>query len=185
MGMKFPLKVLVDIHGEMREGVISIASVNAVVKSCIRRKKEPTQISIRVEGSSGVYRSRTAFADIYCAHEEEDLPVGEDIRDEIKRRVRANKSATLDLGTTALKPCVCLRVTLQVKTKNGLPTEHPDATPKFRVQLRYWDGNTHTLWANYNPRNDKLTVKLKRVKTDLVFANHDQVLTAIRELMPK
>lgn len=185
--MKFPLKVeIIKEHAPSPKiGVISIAAVNSVVK----KGRVPTYISVRVQGDSyanmssiSYYRDSVAFSDLY--YEGGSKPLAEDLKAEIQRRIAVKKDSTIDLGQKSLKPTICLRVTLQVKTKKGLPTEDPDAEPHFRARLKYWDGKNHHLWADYDPVTDDLVVKIKGKRTKVVFTNHDDVLAAIRELMP-
>jgi|19_taG_2_1085344.scaffolds.fasta_scaffold01086_8 hypothetical protein len=151
---------------------ISIAAVNSAVKN----GKIGNSIAVHV--IDGLTRTRRHLNWSRIENNSE-------IKAEICRRIKVKEASTLELGRKILKPCVCLSVRLQVTTKNNLPAEHPDAQPEFRVRLRYWDGSTHTLWSNYAPGCDDLVVRIKKVKTKIVFSNHVAVLDAIKELMPK
>lgn len=196
--MKFPKRVKVNLrHGDTlgalvgdpnKECEISIAAVNSSVKFLADgQNRNLTNIAVRIV-EKGPVNGCKAYADFDRITDMDGNPYGHRIKAELKRRARQKTAAIIDLGVKSLKPCVCLKVKLQVITTNGLPAEDPEAQPKFRVQLRYWDGRTHTLWADYTPRYGsgphRFIVKIKKEDVKIRFDNHEAVLKTIEELMP-
>jgi hypothetical protein len=168
---------------------ISIASINGIVKS--RHNLLRHGVSAKLVGlDDGEHPRQRPGRQFKCRLDLDEVydldgkPVGGKIQAEIEQRIRSKSAATIDLGTKSLQPRVCLKVMLQVVTRNGLSAEDPKADPRFRVKLRYWDGHTHTRWADYSLDSDDLVVKIRKKPVKLLFANHEDVLTAIRDMMP-